>query len=82
MRIHNHSGFSGRHLDLIAASEAASRAIPPLWPLSSSVAAQPVSGAVGQVIVRGISAIGPRCWRLCHDAGHVVCGAYCGRQNS
>ena len=41
MKVDTYAGFSGAHLELIAVSEAASRAIPPLWPLQSSVAVNP-----------------------------------------
>lgn len=44
MKADSHAGFSGAHYELIAASEAASRAIPPLWPLGTSVAVNPFLG--------------------------------------
>ena len=44
MKAEPQTGFSGPHLELIATSETASRAIPPLWPLSSSVAVNPFLG--------------------------------------
>lgn len=44
MKVETHAGFSGPHLELIAASEAAARSIPPLWPLASSVAVNPFLG--------------------------------------
>ncbi len=71
MKAQTHAGFSGAHLETIAASEAASRAIPPLWPLSSSVAVNPfvgqtdrtladVSGLMGRVA--GMSVVMPNGW--------------------
>ena len=48
MKVQTHPGYSGAHLELIAVSETASRAIPPLWPLSSSVAVNPFLGQTGQ----------------------------------
>jgi uncharacterized protein len=50
MKTQTHTGLSGTHLELIAASEAASRSIPPLWPLSSSVAVNPFLGQSGQTL--------------------------------
>ena len=44
MKVETHAGFSGAHLELIAASEAAAQSIPPLWPLASSVAVNPFLG--------------------------------------
>ena len=48
MKMDPYAGFAGSHLEVIAASETASRAIPPLWPLSSSVAVNPFLGQTGQ----------------------------------
>ncbi|WP_281967499.1 YbcC family protein [Roseovarius nanhaiticus] len=44
MKADTYAGYSGPHLELIAVSEGAARAIPPLWPLSSSVAVNPYLG--------------------------------------
>lgn len=44
------SGYAGAHLELIAKAEAAGRAIPPLWPLSSSVAVNPFLGQTEQTL--------------------------------
>lgn len=44
MKAETHAGFFGPHLELIARSDTVSRAIPPLWPLSSSVAVNPFLG--------------------------------------
>lgn len=71
MKSGTHAGFSGAHLEMIAASEASSRSIPPLWPLSSSVAVNPfigqtdrtlsdVSGLLGRVA--GINGTMPNAW--------------------
>ncbi len=71
MKSGTHAGFSGPHLEIIAASEASSRTIPPLWPLSSSVAVNPflgqtdktlaeVSGLLGRVA--GVNATMPNAW--------------------
>lgn len=71
MKADSHAGFTGSHLELIAASENASRAIPPLWPLSSSVAVNPFIGQTGQSLaetsallgrVAGIAVTMPRGW--------------------
>ncbi len=48
MKMDTRAGFSGPHLELVAASEAAGRAIPPLWPLATSVAVNPFLGQGGQ----------------------------------
>lgn len=47
MKAQSHAGFSGAHLELIAASDMAARSIPPLWPLASSVAVNPFLGQAG-----------------------------------
>ncbi|SDY95530.1 hypothetical protein SAMN05444004_104219 [Jannaschia faecimaris] len=44
--------FSGTQLEFIAASEVASRAIPPLWPLASSVAVNPFLGQTDQTLTQ------------------------------
>lgn len=65
------AGISGAHLELIAASETSCRTIPPLWPLSSSVAVNPFLGQTGQTLpqalallgrVAGINATMPNAW--------------------
>ena len=48
MKAETYSGYSGAHLEVIAKAEAAGRAIPPLWPLSSSVAVNPFLGQTEQ----------------------------------
>jgi len=44
MKADTFSGYSGDQLEVIAKAENAGRAIPPLWPLSSSVAVNPFLG--------------------------------------
>jgi len=46
------AGFTGAHFELIAASETSSKAIPPLWPLSSSVAVNPYLGQSGKTLAQ------------------------------
>jgi uncharacterized protein YbcC (UPF0753/DUF2309 family) len=62
------------------AADAAARAIPPLWPLASSVAVNPFLGQTGEGLakvgarlarVAGISVTMPRCWYL----GQIASGA-------
>lgn len=48
MKATTYAGFSGPHLEFIAMSETAGRAIPPLWPLASSVAVNPFLGQTSQ----------------------------------
>lgn len=43
-----YTGFSGAHLELIAAADAASRAIPPMWPLAATVAVNPYLGQIDE----------------------------------
>jgi uncharacterized protein YbcC (UPF0753/DUF2309 family) len=71
MKADTHAGFTGTHLELIAASENASRAVPPLWPLASSVAVNPFLGQTGHTLaqtsallgrVAGLSVTMPRKW--------------------
>jgi uncharacterized protein YbcC (UPF0753/DUF2309 family) len=71
MKADTDAGYFGPHLELIAASETAARAIPPLWPLSSSVAVNPYLGQTGQSLaqtsallgrVAGVSATMARAW--------------------
>ncbi len=75
------TGFSGRHLELIAASEDATRAIPPLWPLSSSVAVNPFIGQAGKSLtettalmarVAGMRMTMPRDWYHARIAGGTI----------
>ncbi len=65
------SGYSGAQLELIAKAETAGRAIPPLWPLSSSVAVNPFLGQTGKSLpevaallsrVGGTAVTMPRSW--------------------
>lgn len=56
MKADTHAGFAGTHLEFIAQSEAASRTIPPLWPLSSSVAVNPFLGQTDQSLTQ-VSAV-------------------------
>ncbi len=65
------SGYAGVHLELIAKAESAGRAIPPLWPLSSSVAVNPFLGQTEQSLpevaalldrVAGTAVTMPRDW--------------------
>jgi uncharacterized protein YbcC (UPF0753/DUF2309 family) len=71
MKAETYSGYSGAHLEIIAKAEAAGRAIPPLWPLSSSVAVNPFLGQTEQSLpqvaalldrVAGTSVTMPRDW--------------------
>ncbi len=48
MKTETDAGYSDAELDVIAKAEAAGRAIPPLWPLSSSVAVNPFLGQTEQ----------------------------------
>ncbi len=50
MKAQTYAGYSGAHLEVIAKAEAAGRAIPPLWPLSSSVAVNPFLGQTEQTL--------------------------------
>ena len=65
------SGYAGAQLEMIAKAEHAGRAIPPLWPLSSSVAVNPFLGQTEQTLpqvaallerVAGTSVTMPRSW--------------------
>ncbi len=65
------SGYAGVHLEIIAKADAAGRAIPPLWPLSSSVAVNPFLGQTEQTLpqvaalldrVAGTAVTMPRSW--------------------
>ncbi|WP_333711897.1 YbcC family protein [Yoonia sp.] len=65
------SGYSGAQLELIAKAETAGRAIPPLWPLSSSVAVNPFLGQTDRGLtdvaallarVGGLEVTMPRGW--------------------
>ncbi|SFR98378.1 YbcC family protein [Yoonia litorea] len=71
MTAHTFSGYSGQQLELIAKAELAGLAIPPLWPLSSSVAVNPFLGQTQQSLpqvaallerVAGMSVTMPRQW--------------------
>ena len=71
MKVDTFAGFAGTHLELIAVSEKASLAIPPLWPLSASVAVNPFLGQSDKSLtevaallhrVSGTSATMPRNW--------------------
>jgi uncharacterized protein YbcC (UPF0753/DUF2309 family) len=65
------SGYAGVQLEMIAKAETAGRAIPPLWPLSSSVAVNPFLGQTEQSLpdvaallerVAGTAVTMPRSW--------------------
>ena len=65
------SGYAGAQLEVIAKAESAGRAIPPLWPLASSVAVNPFLGQTAQDLphvagllgrVAGTSVTMPRSW--------------------
>ncbi len=65
------SGYAGAQLEMIAKAEGLGRAIPPLWPLSSSVAVNPFLGQTGQPLphvaallerVAGTAVTMPRSW--------------------
>jgi uncharacterized protein YbcC (UPF0753/DUF2309 family) len=84
MKADSHAGFTGSHLELIAASENASRAIPPLWPLSSSVAVNPFIGQTGQSLaetsallgrVAGVTVTMPRGWYAAKIAAGTITDA-------
>ncbi len=71
MNAETFSAYSGAHLELIAHAEAAVRAIPPLWPLDSSVAVNPFLGQTGQSLAETAARLGrvagqpvtmPRSW--------------------
>ena len=71
MKADTFSGYAGVHLEVIAKAEAAGRAIPPLWPLSSSVAVNPFLGQTEQTLpqvaalldrVAGTAVTMPRDW--------------------
>ena len=47
MKAETFASYSGPSLELIAAAETALRAIPPLWPLTASVAVNPFMGQAG-----------------------------------
>jgi len=84
MKASTHAGFSGAHLELIAASELASRTIPPLWPLSASVAVNPFLGQTDQTLpqvaglldrVAGLSVTMPRAWYQARIADGTITDA-------
>ncbi len=50
MKADTYAGYSGPHLELIAVSENAARAIPPLWPLSATVAVNPYIGQTAMAL--------------------------------
>jgi len=58
MKADTHAGFSGTHLEFIAMSETASRAIPPLWPLAASVAVNPFLGQTDQTLAQTSGLLG------------------------
>lgn len=50
MQADTYTGFSGAHLELIAAADTASRAIPPMWPLAATVAVNPYLGQANETL--------------------------------
>ena len=58
MKAETYAGYSGAHLEVIAKAEAAGRAIPPLWPLSSSVAVNPFLGQTEQSLPQVAALLG------------------------
>ena len=65
------ASFTGAQLRLVAVSDAAVRAIPPLWPLAATVAVNPFLGQTGQSLgqvgallgrVAGTPVTMPRAW--------------------
>ncbi|RMC29974.1 YbcC family protein [Paracoccus alkanivorans] len=82
MKMEKFSAYTGEQLELIAAAEAAIRAIPPLWPLSSSVAVNPFLGQSDQNLaqvaarlgrVAGLAVTMPRGWfRAQIEAGDIT----------
>lgn len=84
MKVDTYAGYSGQHLELIALSETAVRAIPPLWPLSSSVAVNPFLGQAGQSLsgtaallgrVSGAPVTMPRSWYAARIADGTILDA-------
>ncbi|MDP5362546.1 MAG: DUF2309 domain-containing protein, partial [Paracoccaceae bacterium] len=84
MKADTYSGYSGAHLEVIAKAEAAGRAIPPLWPLSSSVAVNPFLGQTEQTLpqvaallarVAGTSVTMPRSWYAAKIADGTISAA-------
>jgi uncharacterized protein YbcC (UPF0753/DUF2309 family) len=71
MKFETLAGFTGAHYELISASETSSKTIPPLWPLTSSVAVNPFLGQTDRTLeqtaallerVGGISITMPNDW--------------------
>ena len=71
MKADTFAGYSGTQLEVIAKADVAGRAIPPLWPLSSSVAVNPFLGQTDKSLpevaallgrVGGVSTTMPRHW--------------------
>ena len=71
MKVDVFAGYAGRQLEIIAKAEHAGRAIPPLWPLASSVAVNPFLGQTDKALtdvaallgrVAGTSVMMPRSW--------------------
>ncbi|MDP5084539.1 MAG: DUF2309 domain-containing protein [Yoonia sp.] len=84
MKADTYSGYTGAHLEVIAKAEAAGRAIPPLWPLSSSVAVNPFLGQTEQTLpqvaallarVAGTSVTMPRSWYAAKIADGTISAA-------
>jgi uncharacterized protein YbcC (UPF0753/DUF2309 family) len=78
------AGFTGAHYELISVSETSSKTIPPLWPLSSSVAVNPFLGQSGNTLaevaavldrVGGISVTMPNAWYHKQIADGTITGA-------
>ena len=84
MKADTFSGYSGVQLEIIAKADNAGRAIPPLWPLSSSVAVNPFLGQTEQTLqevaallerVAGTAVTMPRHWYAGKIADGTVCDA-------
>ena len=84
MKADTFSGYAGAHLEVIAKAEAAGRAIPPLWPLSSSVAVNPFLGQTEQTLpqvaalldrVGGTAVTMPRDWYAAKIADGTITDA-------
>jgi uncharacterized protein YbcC (UPF0753/DUF2309 family) len=52
MKADSYTGFSGTHLELIAAADQAAHAIPPMWPLEATVAVNPFLGQTEEPLAK------------------------------
>ena len=82
MKAEKFTAYTGSQLEVIAVAETAVRAIPPLWPLSSSVAVNPFLGQADRSLPQTAALLGrvagspvtmPRAWfRTQIDAGEIT----------